>query len=107
MASEGIHKRTFTLNIPQVWLCEMSSNHRLCIDFDWNYTHWFISFLSSYYGSQASNKFITRDNGFYDLLERDDEVMVYKGFQIQEDLLLHFCRIVVPPGARVKPNDKV
>ena len=40
--------------------------------------------------------------GFYDLLERDDEVMADRGFQIQEDLLLHFCRLVVPPGARVK-----
>ena len=25
-----------------------------------------------------------------------------KGFQIQEDLFLHFCRLVVPPGAKVK-----
>ena len=28
--------------------------------------------------------------------------MADRGFQIQEDLLLHFCRLVVPPGARVK-----
>ena len=62
----------------------------------------FISFLSSCYGSRASDKFITRDSGFYDLLEKDDEVMADRGFQIQEDLFLHFCRLVVPPGARVK-----
>ena len=30
MASEGIHKRTFTGNVPKVWLWEMSCNHRLC-----------------------------------------------------------------------------
>ena len=62
----------------------------------------FISFLSSCYGSRASDKFITRDSGFYDLLEKDDEVMADRGFQIQEDLFLHFCRLVVPPGAGVK-----
>ena len=38
---------------------------------------------------------------FYDLKERDYEVMADRGFQIQVDLL-HFCRLVVPPGARVK-----
>ena len=28
--------------------------------------------------------------------------MADRGFQIQGDLLLYFCRLVVPPGARVK-----
>ena len=62
----------------------------------------FILFLSSCYGGRASDKFMTRDTGFYDLFERDDEEMADRGFQIQEDLLLHFCRLVIPPGARVK-----
>ena len=62
----------------------------------------FILFFSSCYGGRASDKFIIRDSGFYDLLERDDEVMVDKGFQIQQDLLLHICRLVVLSGARVK-----
>ena len=30
MTSEGIHKGTFTWNIPQVWLWETLRNHRLC-----------------------------------------------------------------------------
>ena len=42
------------------------------------------------------------DSSFYDLLERDDVVMADRGFQIQEDLLLHFCNIQVPSGARTK-----
>ena len=42
------------------------------------------------------------DSGFSKLLERDDEVMAARNFQIQEDLLFHFCRLVVPPCARVK-----
>ena len=62
----------------------------------------FISFLSSCYGGRASEKLITKDSGFYDLLGRNDEVMAGMGFQIQEDLLLHFFRLVFPPGARVK-----
>ena len=62
----------------------------------------FISFLSSCYGGRASEKLITKNSGFYDLLETNDEVMAGMGFQIQEDLLLHFFRLVFPPGARVK-----
>ena len=65
-----------------------------------------ISFLSFCYGGRASDKYITRDNGFYDLLERDDEVKADRGFQIQEDLLLHFCRLVVSSRARVKSQMK-
>ena len=63
--------------------------------------HGFIWFPSSCYRGRISDKFITRDSGFYDLLERDDEVMADRGFQSQEDLLLHFCRLFIPPGARV------
>ena len=50
----------------------------------------FITFLSDCYGGRASDKFITSDSGFYDLIERDDEVMADKGFQIKEELLLRF-----------------
>ena len=62
----------------------------------------FISFLSSCYVGRANDRFITRDSRFYDLLERNDEVMADTGFQIQEDLFLHFCRLVALPRARVK-----
>ncbi|XP_004210617.3 uncharacterized protein LOC101241116 [Hydra vulgaris] len=62
----------------------------------------YITFLSSCYGGRASDRFITRDSGIYNLLERDDEVMADRGFQIQEDLILNFCTLVVPPGARLK-----
>lgn len=62
----------------------------------------FISFLSDCYGGRSSDKFITSDSGFYDLLERGDEVMADRGFQIREELMLRFCSLSVPPGARVK-----
>ena len=98
----------------------MSSHSRLCRSFYWmtldcqaatwsDYKHHntikvlvgislssFITFLSSCYGGWASDKFITKDSRFYDLLERDDVVMADCGFQIQEDLLLHFCNLQVP-----------
>ena len=61
----------------------------------------FITFLTSCYGARASERFITRAIGFYDLLDGYD-VMADGGFQVQEDLLLNFCRLIVPPGARVK-----
>ena len=62
----------------------------------------FITFLSSCYGGRAGDKFITKDSGFYDLFERDDVVIADRGFQIQEDLFLHFCNLQVPPGAQTK-----
>ncbi|XP_047135290.1 uncharacterized protein LOC124812536 [Hydra vulgaris] len=62
----------------------------------------YITFLSKCYGGRASDKFITSDSGFYDLLERDDEVMADRGFQIREELLFRYCSLSVPPGARVK-----
>ena len=64
----------------------------------------FIGFLSSCYGGRANDKFITKDSGFYDLLDHDDVVMTDRDFQIQEDLLLCFCNLQVPPvhGKRVR-----
>ncbi|XP_065645607.1 uncharacterized protein LOC136076070 [Hydra vulgaris] len=62
----------------------------------------YITFLSKCYGGRASDKFITSDSGFYNLLERGDEVMADRGFQIREELLFCYCSLSVPPGARVK-----
>ena len=62
----------------------------------------FITFLSDCYGGRASDKHIVLESGFLELLERDDQVMADRGFQITEDLLLKFCSLVVPPGARAK-----
>ena len=62
----------------------------------------FITFVSDCYGGMASDRFICMDSGFFDLLERDDEIMADRGFQIKEDLLLRFCSLSIPPGARIK-----
>ena len=65
-----------------------------------------ISFLSSCYGGRVNDRCITKDGGFYHLLERDDEVIADRGFQIQEDFLLHYCRLVTPPGGRAENQMK-
>ena len=44
---------------------------------------------------RASDKIITKESGFYALFERDDVVMADRGFQILEDLILHFCNLQV------------
>ena len=62
----------------------------------------FITFSSSCYGGRASDRFITKDSGFYDLLERDGVLMVDCCFQVQEDLLLHFSNLQVSPDPRTK-----
>ena len=63
----------------------------------------FITFLSDCYGGRTSDdEYICADSGFYDLLERDDEIMTDRGFLIKEHLLLRFRHLGVPPGARIK-----
>jgi hypothetical protein len=62
----------------------------------------YITFLSDCYGGRASDKFITNDSNFFEALERDDEVMADRGFQIREELMMKFCSLSIPPGARVK-----
>lgn len=62
----------------------------------------YITFLSDCYGGRASDKFICNDSGFFELLEYGDNIMADRGFQITEELLLRYCHLVVPPGARLK-----
>ena len=62
----------------------------------------FVTFLSDCYSGRASDKYICNSSGFFDLLERDDEVMADRGFQIREEHLLRFCKLSIPPGARTK-----
>ena len=59
-------------------------------------------FLSDCYGGRTTDQFICKDSNFYNLLEAADEIMGDRGFQIKEDLLLYYCSLRVPPGARLK-----
>lgn len=51
-----------------------------------------ISFLSNLWGGRVSDKTITRESGVLDMLERGDNVMVDRGFDIHD---------LVPPGVTV------
>ena len=62
----------------------------------------FITFLSSCYGGRVSDRFITKNSGFSDILQRDDVVMADCDFQIQEDLLFQFFKLKVPLSAGTK-----
>lgn len=59
-----------------------------------------ITFISSCYGGRLSDKRITIDSGFLDLLDEYDMVQADKGFHIQEECLARFITLHVPPGKR-------
>ena len=54
------------------------------------------------YDGRASDKYKTKDSGFYNPLEQSDQVMADRGFQIKEELLIHFCTFDDAPRARMK-----
>ena len=62
----------------------------------------YITFLSNCYGGRASDKYICQDSGFYNHLDPYDDVMADRGFTIREELYLNFCKLIIPPGTRLK-----
>lgn len=56
------------------------------------------NFVSKAWGGRTSDVQLTKESGFYDMLEPYDEVMVDRRFTIAEDLLLHKCHLHIPPG---------
>ena len=54
-------------------------------------------FISDLYGGCISDKEITSKSGFIDKLQRGDEVMADRGFNIQEMLALKGVKVNVPP----------
>ena len=51
-------------------------------------------FVSKLYPGSISDKELTRQGGLLDLLERDDSIMAYKGFDILEDLAPRGVRLL-------------
>ena len=62
----------------------------------------FISFLLDCYSGRASDKYITKESIFCNLLEQGNQVMEDRGSQIKEELILYFCSFEVPPDSRIK-----
>ena len=58
------------------------------------------NFVSKAWGGRTLDVHVTRESGFYDILEEHDEVMAYRGFTIAEDLLLQHAKLHIPPGKR-------
>ena len=64
--------------------------------------NYFMAFLSYIYGVRASYRFNCRDSGFFDFMDRYDEVMADRRIHIKEELMLKYHALSVPPGARIK-----
>lgn len=56
-----------------------------------------INFISTLYTGSISDKKITMQSGVLNLLEKGDQVMVDKGFLIDEELKALGCTLVIPP----------
>ena len=59
-----------------------------------------LNFISEAWGGRTSDIHLTRESGFYNILEPCDAVMADRGFTIAEDLLLHRADLFIPPEKR-------
>jgi hypothetical protein len=59
-----------------------------------------ISFVSEAWGGQASDRHITINSGFLDLVDPTDQIMADKGFLIRDELMYRRAELVLPPGAK-------
>ena len=72
------------------------------------------SFISKLWGGNASDRYITKESGFLDLVKPGDQVMGDRGFIIRDLLLKRRAKLVIPPftkkcnwgkGKRLAGND--
>lgn len=61
-----------------------------------------ISFLSKCWGGRVSDKVLTQQSGFLDMLEHGDTVLADRGFTIADDIALHGAKLVIPSFTRGK-----
>lgn len=55
-----------------------------------------ITFLSAGWGGRVSDKQITAESGFYDLLEHNDEILADRGFTIRDELATRGATLRIP-----------
>lgn len=58
------------------------------------------NFVSEAWGGRTSDVYLTKESGFYEIVEPYDAVMADRGFTISEDLMLRRAELFIPPGKR-------
>ena len=61
-----------------------------------------ISFLSKCWGGRATDKYITMNSGFLNLLEPGDVILADRGFDIGDDIALYCAKLMIPAFTRGK-----
>ena len=61
-----------------------------------------ISYLSRCWGGRVSDKVLTQQSGFLDMLEHGDTVLADRGFTIADDIALRGAKLVIPSFTRGK-----
>lgn len=61
-----------------------------------------ISFLSQCWGGRVSDKNLTQNSGFLQLLEHGDVVLADRGFTIRDDVGVHGAKLQIPAFTRGK-----
>lgn len=56
-----------------------------------------ITFLSKCWGGRTTDKHITIQSGFLDLVDPGDVILVDRGFPIKEELMMRHARLEIPP----------
>ena len=59
-----------------------------------------ICYLSPAYGARASDKQITTDSGFLDILQPNEVILCDRGFNVDSLLINRGCKIAIPPRAQ-------
>ena len=59
-----------------------------------------INFISECWGGRVSDKVITNQSGFLNLIEPYDAVLADRGFPIREELTLKRATLLIPPGRK-------
>lgn len=75
-----------------------------------------ITFVSKLWGGNTSDRYITKESGFLDLVQAGDEIMADRGFLIRDLLLERHAKLIIPPftqkcatgkGKRLSANDVI
>ena len=61
-----------------------------------------ISFVSRCWGGRVSDKVLTQQSGFLDMLEHGDTVLADRGFTIADDIALRGAKLVIPSFTKGK-----